>query len=224
MRKALLIFAFVCFTYLSCSKKQAVNNPPSSVNLIFPTDNLLCINNTIPFNWSNATDPEDDDLEYNLIIAKDRALTNVVENRTIATSAVTITLEKGTAYYWKVDAVDANNNQSTASSTSAFFTKGEGVANHAPFTSELLTPQNNTSVAAGTVNLTWNGGDADATDTLTYELYFGEGSNLSLIDDAISDKTYLVTIDAGKTYSWKVNVKDQNGAKSIGQTWSFAVN
>jgi len=33
----------------------------------------------------------------------------------------------------------------------------------------------------------------------------------------------VVTVSSGKTYFWKVNVKDQNEAKSIGQTWSFTV-
>lgn len=204
--------------------KDPKNQVPTAVDLIYPTNNLLCINNTINFNWSEATDPEKDELEYNLIIATDRAMTNVVKNTTITSLQTTITLDKTTAYYWRVDALDVKNNQGTSSEVYTFYTKGEGVVNYAPFTAELVSPENESEQTATTsISLVWDAADANTTDTLTYELYFGENSTLTLIDDSLSEKTHVVSVESGKTYSWKVNVKDQNGAKSIGQTWTFTV-
>jgi hypothetical protein len=208
---------------IQCTKKDT-NKAPSSIELIFPTENLLCINNAVEFNWSDAIDTESNKIEYSITIATDRALTNIVENKTVITSQIVLNLEKATAYYWKVDALDVDNNLGSSSETYAFYTKGDAIENYAPFISKLVTPENNVPVNAGTVFLSWIAEDINTTDTLTYELYFGENGNLALINDALASKNYEITVDSGKTYSWKVNVKDQNGAKSIGEIWSFTVN
>lgn len=225
MRKAIIIFNLfsICFLAVRCSKKEAANQIPSIVQLEFPTQDLLCIDNTIPFNWSDATDPENDVLEYNVIVAKDRQLTDVVENRTLSASQFTVALEKATAYYWQVSAIDVNNNQRSNSSVFAFYTKGNGVTNYAPFMADLQTPENNGSVAAGTVDLVWEASDINTTDTLTYELFFGEDSTLTSIDNTLTAKTFSVSVVSGKTYSWKINVTDNVGAKSIGQVFTFTV-
>ena len=89
---------------------------------------------------------------------------------------------------------------------------------------DLKAPENNTSVNSGNIDLIWEGADANAGDTLTYELYFGENTALNLSDDSLSVSDYTVTVESGKTYSWKVNVKDDSGSKSIGQTFTFSVN
>jgi hypothetical protein len=225
MKNILIITVLVFFSFLNtqCSKKDK-NQVPSAVNLMYPAQNLLCIDTTITFEWSEAIDPENDVLEYNIIIATDRDMTNIIENKMTTSSQFTVTLEKKTAYYWKVDALDIDNNQGTESEIFAFYTKGEGVLNYAPFTSELVSPENNGQVNATSVSLTWDAADTNAGDTLTYELYFGENSSLTLIDDTLIEKSRAVSIESGKSYSWKVNVKDQDGAKSIGQIWSFTVN
>jgi hypothetical protein len=225
MKNVLIIavLVFLSFLNIQCSKTDS-NQVPSAVSLIYPTNNLLCIDNTITFNWSEATDPENDELEYNLMIATDRAMTNVVENKTVSSLQSVITLTKQTAYYWKVDVLESNNNQGAESEIYAFYTKGEGVLNYAPFSSELVSPENKGQVDGTSLSLSWEASDANTTDILTYEFFFGEESELTLVDDALTEKSYTVSVESGKTYSWKVNVKDQNGAKSIGQTWSFTVN
>lgn len=226
MRKAIIIISVysMCFLGVSCSKKEPANQIPSVVQLTFPTQDLLCIDNTILFNWSDATDPENDVLEYNIIIAKDRQLTEVVENKTVNASQLSVTLEKFTAYYWQVNAVDIANNQASKSAVFAFFTKGDGVTNYAPFMADLKTPEDTSVVSAGSLNLAWEASDINAADTLTYDLFFGENSDLTLVDNALTVKTYPVSVVSGKTYSWKVNVADNSGAKSIGKTFTFTVN
>lgn len=209
--------------FISCSKK-ATNQPPSVVALIYPSENLLCIDNIIAFNWSAAIDPENDKVQYNIVVATDRALTNVIENRTISDRQITIELQKETAYYWKIDALDIDNDQGTSSETFAFLTTGEGTENHAPFTADSENPENDTVVTGDIIDLTWNAVDVNTTDTLTYEVFFGENSDLQLLDDSVVNTTFSVAVESGKSYSWRIDVKDQNGAKSIGQVWNFTVN
>ncbi len=210
------------FLLVNCSKKA--NQAPSVVDLVFPSENLLCIENTITFDWTEAIDPENDDLEYNLIIAKDINFVDVVENRTITKSQIEITLEKETAYYWKVDALDINNNLGSSSQVFAFYTKGDAEKNYVPFTSQLLTPNNNTIVSGGTLQLTWKAGDPNFNDVLSYEVFFGENTDPALVDNNVTTENFSVNVASGTTYYWKVNVKDEAGAKSIGQIWSFTAN
>lgn len=222
MKKVTVILGFCVFLIFGC-KKETPNMPPTKVQLEFPTQNLLCIDNTINFNWSDATDPENDVLEYRVIIAKDNQLTNIVENRTLSISEITLTLEKGIAFYWQVSAVEKERKQETKSSIFAFYTKAAGIENYAPFTATLKSPENNATVAVGNLDLVWEASDINTSDTLTYELFFGEDENPSLIESALFEKTYNVSVVSKKTYYWKVNVVDDSGAKSIGQVFSFTV-
>lgn len=227
MRKVIILFFVFTFLLLNirCSKTTPKNEVPNNFNLVFPTKDLLCINNTITFNWDNAVDPEGDDIEYNIIIAKDRQLTDVVENRTVNTSQVTVTLEIATAYYWQVNALDVDNNQGTASDVFAFYTKGESVSNYAPFMAALVSPDNNEILNTTSVDLMWNASDINTTDTLTYEVLFAEDGNaLNTLESAETNKNYTVTVESGKSYSWQINVIDNAGAKAIGQIWSFTAN
>lgn len=218
-----IVLVLFCMVLNNCTSKSE-NQSPTMVDLIYPSDNQLCIDNSITFDWSDSIDPENDDIEYNIIVSKDRDFMNVVESRTVVSSQVLLTLEKATAYYWKVSSIDINNNQDTSSSVFAFYTKGDAIQNYVPFTSQLLFPENNVTVSGNSVELIWTGNDVDSDDILTYELYFGETEEVSLIDDSLSETNYNISIESGKTYFWKVNVKDQEGAKSIGQVWSFMVN
>ena len=222
IKNILFLFLFSLLA-MQCSKKEE-NQAPSVVSLIFPSENLLCIDNTVDFNWSDAIDPEANEIEYKITVAKDRGLTDIVESRTVVASQITFNLEKATAYYWQVDALDIDNNLGSSSETYAFYTQGTVIENYAPFSPKVITPENNTVVDAGTVFLRWIAEDIDTADVLTYELYFGENDNLVLLDSNLTSQNYEVTAEAGKTYSWQVNVKDQNGAKSIGQIWTFTVN
>lgn len=215
----------ICFSLLvlqGCEKYK--NKAPSSLQLIFPTENLLCINNTINFDWTDAIDPENDEIGYTIVIAKDRAFTSIIENRPVDESEITLVLEKATAYYWKVDALDIDNNLGASSETYAFYTQGIAIENYTPFSPKVITPENNSAVNAGIIFLRWIAEDINTTDVLTYELYFGENDNLVLIDNNLTSQNYEITAESGKTYSWQVNVKDQNGAKSIGKIWTFTVN
>ncbi len=66
MRTVVLLFLLSCL--LSCSKKESEvpkpdpgsKNKGPSPNLIYPTDNLLCLAPDITFSWNKVDDPDDD--------------------------------------------------------------------------------------------------------------------------------------------------------------------
>lgn len=227
---ALLSIAFIV---ASCSSKGGDDSPPppppnsapSAVSqLTFPTSDLLCIDNTVAFQWSAASDVDGDPISYKLVVATDRPLTQIVEQRTVSSTSVTISLDRGVAYYWQVTAMDNQGGESDPSSTFAFYTEGDGITNYAPFTAAINAPANDSSVAAGTVNLSWTGGDADTGDTLTYEVYFGEATDPPLVQADVTADNFDVSAASGLTYYWKINTTDDHGVKTIGQIWSFTVN
>lgn len=220
-----VIFTAIFFVYACGGGDDSVSNSaPSAAQLVYPSVDLLCIDNSITFNWNAATDPDNDAVRYKLTIAKDRALTDIVEQRTVASTSVDITLQKAVAYYWRVIPVDSEDNEGPTTATQAFYTAGTGVSNYAPFTAALVSPNNDSNVDAGTVNLSWTGGDTNTNDVLTYELYFGEDVDPPLTVDNLSSETSDVTVVSGKTYYWKINTLDGSGAKTIGQIWKFNVN
>lgn len=226
MRQVIKIITLFALPLLvSCGGGSApVNEAPTTVNLLYPTQNLLCIDNTILFKWSTATDANNDEITYNIAFSKNRDMSNIIKTQTVSASEKSINLAKETAYYWNVTAIDSKGKEGEPSSTFAFYTKGMGEKNTAPFTAELISPNDEVSVTSNVVSLEWKGADANTTDILKYDVYLGEDKNPVLKASSIDTELLEVTLVSGKTYYWKVNTIDVSGAKSIGQVWSFTVN
>ena len=221
--KTIALFSLPLFVACGGGSKAPVNEAPSTVNLSYPTPNLLCIDNTIVFEWSDATDANNDEITYSIAFSDNREMSNIIKTETVSTSKKSIKLDKGTAYYWNVTAIDSKGKSGEPSSVSAFYTKGSGETNTAPFTAELISPTNDESVTSGTVNLKWKGADSNTTDVLKYDVYFSENTTPDLKTSSLETALQEVTVESGKTYYWQVNTIDASGAKSIGQVWSFNV-
>lgn len=86
------------------------NRQPATPTLISPEDNAEGENLNINFAWS-TTDPENDDLTYELEIRNDR--TNEILNFTDITDTIYTVenLEYGRKYFWQVKVSDGNNDQ-----------------------------------------------------------------------------------------------------------------
>lgn len=201
------------------------NQVPSIPSLVYPTDNLLCIDNVLAFQWDASTDDNEDwyVISYEIQVATDNQFSQIVYSNTITTTMEEITLEKGLAYYWRVKAIDAKNLESEYSSTFHFYTEGEGEINHIPFSPELVSPKLGDVVQTATANLQWEANDVDTTDTLTYDVFYGTDkdnlSNKSSNQTATNLETSV--LESSTTYYWKVVVKDGNGGETFGQVWQF---
>ncbi|MGB6268265.1 MAG: hypothetical protein WBF67_04580 [Olleya sp.] len=200
------------------------NAAPTRVStLIYPTADLLCIDNMVNFQWSASTDPDGDTVSYILRIALDRDMNNIVEQLSVFTNSKSVTLNTGTAYYWNVIAKDTED-EAEPSQTNAFYTEGDGVSNYTPFTASLNAPEDEALITPGTITLDWTGGDADVDDTLTYDVYFGDTTDPVILQTDHATSSIDVSTIAATTYYWRVDTKDNNGVKSIGQVWSFSTN
>lgn len=218
---------FFVLVLISCggSDDGSSNVAPNAVTqVVFPTSDLLCVDNTINFQWNAATDADGDPITYRVQIATDRDLVNIVEDRTTTTNSITLTLQQGVAYYWHVTAVDNSGEASEPSPTLAFYTSGPGITNYAPFTAALNSPTNDSDVPSGSVNLDWTGADTDTDDILTYDLFFGENSEPPLLQSGLNVENFNVSTSAGTTYFWRIDTIDNSNIKTIGQVWTFTAN
>ena len=48
-----------------------VNKAPTIPTLSSPSNNLICIDNSVLFNWTTATDPNNDAISYKIQVSKD---------------------------------------------------------------------------------------------------------------------------------------------------------
>lgn len=199
-----------------------VNKAPNKPVQTAPTNNLLCTDNTVQFQWNSASDPDGDSVSYELQIATNNSFSENLQSSTISSTSATITLEKGVAYYWRIRAKDSKGATSDYSSTFSFYTEGEGVSNHLPFSPSIVSPELNAVVQTESVDLSWTASDVDTEDTLTFDVYFGTDiPPTEKIATDISETTLNQSLEASKTYYWKVVVKDDNGGITIGQIWGF---
>jgi hypothetical protein len=198
------------------------NKAPSTPSLVDPTNNKLCINNAVTFQWNASTDPEGNPISYKVEVAKNNTFSPIADTKTATTTSTTISLEKGVAYYWRVTAIDSKNASSSPSSVFSFYTEGLGVSNYIPFSPELVAPNLGATVQTATATLQWNASDVD-NDALTYDVYFGTApSPTTVVSANQSAKSYTTTtLTASSTYYWKIVVKDGKGGQTTGQVWNF---
>ncbi|MEL1241575.1 glycoside hydrolase family 78 protein [Flavobacterium flavipallidum] len=217
---------FSCGGGDSSSDTTSTNTAPSIPTLTAPTNNQLCINNAVSFEWNAATDAENNPITYQIQVATDNQFTQIVQTAEGTALNKSFTLNKGTAYYWRVKATDSKNVSSNYSNTYSFYTEGDAVSNHAPFLPEIVQPEMNSILNASTATLKWSASDVDVNDVLVYDVYCGTAASPTTKVGA-NLTTPSVTVNAlqpATNYYWKVVVKDNKGGETIGQIWNFKTN
>jgi hypothetical protein len=89
-------------------------------------------------------------------------------------------------------------------------------------------PANNATGVATDADLSWTGGDPDAGDTVTYDVYFGT-SETPLLYDTIgpypATQTSIAyqpaTLDYNTKYYWQIVARDNHGVTTEGDVWGF---
>ena len=199
-----------------------VNKAPSTPIQSAPTNNQLCIDNVVTFQWNAATDPEGDAITYELQIATDNQFSQNLQTRTSSSTSTSVSLEKGVAYYWRIRSDDARNNSSAFSSTYSFYTEGDGESNHLPFSPAIVSPVLNSTVQEATTTLEWTASDVDTNDTLTFDIYLDSvNPPSSKVSENQTETIFNVDLTGSQSYYWKVVVKDDKEGITIGQVWNF---
>lgn len=225
--KKYIFIAIISLSLFSCDDDDSPppNTAPTVPSLVAPTNNKLCISNSVIFQWNNSTDAENNAITYQIQVAKDQQFSQIIKTEAGTTNSTTIVLEKATAYYWRVKATDDQGLASEYSTTYSFYTSGDAVVNYLPFAPDLVLPSFNAVVNSGIVTLEWTASDVDTNDQLKYDVYFGTANPpTTKASENREVKTLDVTTLPSTEYYWKVVVRDNKGGETIGQIWKFKTN
>lgn len=230
--KNLIYLSIIGFLFTACGGGGDDSEPTPEANvaptvpaLVLPADNKLCVDNTVSFQWKLSTDANKDLITYQIQVSKDNTFTQIVKTNEVTADNSSISLDKNTAYYWRVKATDSKGLASSYSTVYKLYTTGETVVNHLPFSPELVQPAINSVSNGTTASLKWKATDVDATDVLTYDVYFGKTNPpTAKVSENTSVISFDVALEPATQYFWKVVVKDNKGGETIGQVWKFKTN
>ena len=227
--KKFLYISIVSAFLISCGNQdapeEAANVAPTTPILVSPVNNKLCANNAVSFQWNAATDSNNDRIIYQIQVSKDKDFSRILMTAESTALYQNFTLEKATAYYWRVKSTDNRDLSSTYSTVYSLYTSGDGVINYLPFSPDLVAPELNSVLSTKTAQLQWTAKDVDTKDKLVYDVYFGTTNPPTEkvgVNQVASNLD--VTLVASKEYFWKVVVKDDKGGETIGQIWRFRTN
>lgn len=220
--KKISAFILSIIVLSSCSSDPKANSIPTTPGLTYPTNNLVCIDNTINFQWVASTDADNDPITYTLEIATNNGFTQNLTTASTADLYKEFTLDKGKLYYWRVKSTDSENESSAYTAINNFYTEADVVINHLPFAPVLTSPVLNYVTTASSVSLKWTATDADASDVLKYDVYFGMTNPPTIkVASDLTAKSYTANTTTAGDYYWKVVVKDDKGGITEGQVWFF---
>jgi len=95
-------------------------------------------------------------------------------------------------------------------------------SNNPPYHPSNPNPANGTTDVDINTDLSWTGGDPDAGDIVTYDVYFGTTNPPTLAMNNQSGNSYaLATLSHSTKYYWQIVAWDNHGASTSGPIWSF---
>lgn len=195
---------------------STLNNGPGSVVLTAPADEATDIALDAPLSWDAVTDPDGDDIVYDVYLGKEATPTTIVSTDQEGTT-YNATLVSGTTYYWKIVAKDDNG--ATSESVIWSFT----TINNSPAAITLKSPGNEEAGLALDIILEWESSTDPDGDEVVYDVYFGTDVDPAVVVSADQSTTsYTPSLDANTTYYWKIVAKDDKGGTSESAIWSFS--
>ncbi len=193
------------------------NSPPESIDVVSPQPQSIDVESDQPeLSWV-AVDPDSNDtLTYYVYFGlnEEPELYATVEQPFLMVQERLNSLD---TYYWKVLVKD-NHNNSIESPVWSFTTE-----NSIPDQVKITAPSDNNEIVPGTITLIWEKVvDPDPDDTISYDIYFGETQDPSLIEEGYSETTYnMDSLEASKTYYWKIVAKDNHGLSCSSDVFLF---
>ncbi|MBF0430810.1 MAG: hypothetical protein HQK83_05995 [Fibrobacteria bacterium] len=196
------------------------NSAPEMPQLHLPADSGKNLETTVTLLWSKANDVDDDVVRYNIRLSKTSPPIAYSDSSYLDTSLIITGLTSGATYYWQVIASDGK--ESSSSDVQMFSVKAPAVVNAPPHKPTNPTPSDKNDSVSSSLTLSWNGGDPDADDTVSYTFYLDENSNPTTKLETITSKTsYQVSdLKENTTYYWRIEANDGE-ATALSDIWRF---
>ena len=197
------------------------NNPPNIPSSPSPSNGVINCPTNQKLNWIGGDPDAGDTVTYNVYFGTANPPTTLVLTNQSAITYNPGTLIANTTYYWRIEVKD-NHGASTSGSVWSFTTGSS--TNRPPNTPGSPSPSNGVTNQSINVDLSWIGGDPDAGDTVTYNVYFGTANPpTTLVLTNQSATTYDPgTLSLNTAYYWKIVATDNHATSTNGPVWSFA--
>lgn|GEM_PF-2509773 len=194
------------------------NRVPNQPSYPIPTNGSTGVSVNVDLSWTGGDPDTGDTVTYDVYFGTSSSPPHVVFNQSGLTYDPGI-LAYSTLYYWKIVAWD--NHGAMRVGSMWHFTTGIQ-PNQAPYIPNTPSPTNGSTSVSINADLSWNGGDPDAGDTVTYDVYFGLSSSPSIVVHNQSSLGYDPgTLLYNANYYWKIVAWDNHGATSSGPLWHF---
>ena len=82
-------------------------------------------------------------------------------------------------------------------------------------------PANGASNVPSNIILSWDGGDPDNADNVTYDVYFGVGAEMGFYETTATNRCEANNLQPSTDYKWKVVASDSHGGITEGPIWTF---
>jgi len=195
------------------------NSLPYQPNNPTPSNGSTNVSINTDLSWTGGDPDPGDTVTYDVYFGTSSNPSHVVYNQSGLSYNPPGDLLYNTLYYWRIVAWD-NHGASTAGSL-WHFTTGP-LQNYPPNVPSSPFPANGSTSVSVNVDLSWQGGDPDSGDTVTYDVYFGTSSSPPIVVHNQSSLIYDPGTLAYYTYYyWKIVAWDNHGASTAGPRWQF---
>ncbi len=192
------------------------NNPPNNPTYLNPYNHETNVDIDDNLLWT-CSDPEGDNLIYNVYFGTSSNPPLVAKRALNYYSPDDMNYD--TKYYWKIVVKDEFGESVTGPIWDFTTIKNP---NNPPYIPSNPNPENGSENESLDVILTWDGGDPDIGDIITYDVYFGSILPLQKIASNLSDTSINPgTLSNGLTYFWSVIAWDNHNLSTVGPSWYF---
>jgi hypothetical protein len=194
------------------------NKPPYIPSNIYPSDGELYVDPDADLLWHGGDPNSNDIVTYDIYFGTSSLPPKIVSNQS-STTYDPGTMEYNTQYFWRIVAWD-NYNASAEGPIWDFTTEGP---NNSPNTPSDPSPYNGGVDVDIDIVLSWEGGDPDPGDTVTYDVYFDDNSPPIKVASNISDTYYNPGIlNLSTIYYWQIVARDNHDIVVTGPEWYFS--
>lgn len=223
-------FIIISLVLISCSgsddgqgAEKPINKAPSAPKLISPQSDQACTFSSMTFEWEPSIDPEGTDVTYEIEVSEKQDFAVLYKAIETNNTFVSLELEKGSTYYWRVLSKDEEGNESQYFEIRSFFTEPRLTYNSIPQNPNSEIPSHNSTIVKSQNKLEWTSLDEDG-DALVFDVYFGTTNPPQLVQENLEETSFEADLKEATTYFWQIIAKDTRGAKAIGPIWKFNVN
>jgi len=196
----------------------AQNQPPYEPLNPNPPDGAINVSLNGSLSWTGGDPDVNDTVTYDVYFGMSSPPPKVMMNQS-GTSYDLPPLSYKTRYYWQIVAWD-DHGASTQGLVWTFTTLS--APNNPPYTPQDPIPSNESMNVSVFADLRWTGGDPDAGDIVTYDVYFGATSPPGKIISNQTNTSYDPgTMVNGTTYYWRIISWDDQHASAVGPLWCF---